>query len=85
MALETFIDTSGFYALLIESDSAHAAAARWLDAARSRRTRVITTDYVVDETATLLKARGHPVLVGALFAQIDRSEVCTVLYEHPYC
>ena len=79
MAHETFIDTSGFYALLVEADSAHAAAVRWLTAARSRKTRVVTTDYVLDETATLLKARGHRDLAGAFFEQLDRSEVCTVL------
>jgi predicted nucleic acid-binding protein len=79
MAHETFIDTSGFYALLVEADSAHAAAVRWLVGARSRKTRVITTDYVLDETATLLKARGHAALVGAFFDQLDRSEVCTIL------
>ena len=78
MASETFIDTSGFYALLVENDSAHAAATRWLASARSHRARVVTTDYVLDETATLLKARGHRDLVEAFFAQLDRSEVCTV-------
>ena len=79
MASETFIDTSGFYALLVHTDSAHAAAVRWLAAARSRKARVVTTDYVLDETATLLKARGHGALVAALFEQLDRSEVCLVL------
>ena len=79
MAHETFSDTSGFYALLVEADSAHAAAARWLAVARARKVRVVTTDYVLDETATLLKARGRRELAGALFEQLDRSEVCTVL------
>jgi len=79
MTSETFIDTSGFYALLVEADSGHAAAVRWLTAARSRRTRVVTTDYVLDETATLLKARGHGSLAGAFFDQLDASEQCIVL------
>jgi uncharacterized protein len=79
MAPETFIDTSGFYALLVEADAAHAAAKRWLAAARSRKARVVTTDYILDETATLLKARGHGNLVGIFFDQLDRSDVCTVL------
>ena len=79
MAHETFVDTSGFYALLVASDSAHTAAVRWLAVARARKSRVVTTDYVLDETATLLKARGHRDLVGAFFGQLDRSEVCTML------
>ena len=79
MAHETFIDTSGFYALLVDADSAHATAVRWLAAARARKARVVTTDYVLDETATLLKARGHGTLIAVFFEQLDRSEVCLVL------
>jgi len=79
MTPETFVDTSGFYALLVEADDAHAAAVRWLATARSRKIQVVTTDYVMDETATLLKARGHRNLAGAFFDQLDRSEACTVL------
>ena len=53
-----FIDTSGFFALLSSQDPAHQAAReRMSHFARTRRPAV-TTDYVVDETFSLLKARG---------------------------
>ena len=59
MARETFIDTSGFYALLVASDTNHPDAEAWLKAAKSSQARSVTTDYVLDETATLLKAKGQ--------------------------
>ena len=58
MASETFVDTSGFYALLVEREEMHERAARILQQAQRRRAKFVTTDYVLDETATLLVARG---------------------------
>lgn len=53
-----FIDTSGFFALLSSHDLAHQAAReRMSHFARTRR-QAVTTDYVLDETFSLLKARG---------------------------
>jgi predicted nucleic acid-binding protein len=46
-------------------------------AARSRG-RFVTTDYVLDETATLLRARGHGHLAGALFEAVFTSLACQV-------
>jgi len=54
MASETFVDTSGFYALLAERDEMHERAARILRQAEHRRATFVTTDYVLDETVTLL-------------------------------
>jgi predicted nucleic acid-binding protein len=51
----TFVDTSAWYAAYMPSDPQHRAVQKVLAAP----TRLITTDYVLDETLTLLKARGH--------------------------
>jgi predicted nucleic acid-binding protein len=51
-----FVDTSAWFAAVVPTDSDHLHAARWL-AANSER--LLTTDYVVDETLTLLRARGN--------------------------
>jgi hypothetical protein len=68
MLPETFVDTSGFYALLVTQDDRHEAASHFLRQAAERRQRFITTDYVIDETLTLLKARGHRhLLKGCVF------------------
>jgi len=40
----------------------------------------VTTDYVLDETATLLKARGHVHLVPVLLKIVFSSAACTVCW-----
>src|SRR5262245_42670835 len=51
-----FVDSSAWFAYLVPSDPDHAAAFAWMAA---NTVRLITTDYVVDETLTLLRARGE--------------------------
>jgi uncharacterized protein len=51
----TFVDTSAWFAAYVPSDSMHAA----VQAAMASSNRLVTTDYILDETLTLLKARGH--------------------------
>ena len=51
-----FVDTGAWFASVVPADPDHSAASRWL----SRNTEpLVTTDYVVDETLTLLKMRGE--------------------------
>jgi uncharacterized protein len=83
MASETFVDTSGFYALLAERDEMHERAARILRQAGQRRRTFITTDYVLDETATLLVARGFGHLVDDFFQSTLRSKACVVEWMSP--
>ncbi len=78
MARELFVDTSGFYALLAERDPKHAAAARILRKSQAEKRRLLTTDYVLDETATLLKARGMTALVEPLFEHVFESRACRI-------
>jgi len=80
---EIFADTSGFYALLVKRDPMHARAKRILAAAAQAGGRFVTTDYILDETATLLKARGHGHLVDAFFARIFNSDACRVEWMDP--
>ncbi len=68
MADKIFIDTSGFYASLTKRDEAHQQTVDIMSASSERRRGFVTTDYVLDETATLLKARGDPI----------RSEPCLI-------
>jgi predicted nucleic acid-binding protein len=83
MASETFVDTSGFYALLAERDEMHERAARILRQAEHRRATFVTTDYVLDETATLLVARGFGHLVDAFLQSTLRSKACVVEWTSP--
>lgn len=52
-----FVDTSGWYAAMVPQDPRHSQVLSWL---KSNSQRLLTTDYVIDESLTLLRARGHP-------------------------
>lgn len=51
-----FVDTRAWYASLVPTDPHHADAVQWLAANHSP---LLTTDYVIDETLTLLRVRGQ--------------------------
>ena len=60
-----FVDTGAWFAVAVRNDPDHAAAMRWL---RQNREPLITTDYVLAETATLIRmrdktTRGHRLAV----------------------
>ena len=71
---ELFMDTSGFYALLVKSDDAHRRAAAAMAEAAGAGVRLVTTDYVLDETATLLRAGGFSHLLEPLFQALDKAK-----------
>jgi predicted nucleic acid-binding protein len=53
-----FVDTSAWYAVEVEDDVNHEAACKFLAEIASGKYGVsITTDYVLDETLTLLRSR----------------------------
>jgi len=78
MDSEIFVDTSGFYALLVKRDDSHQAACDCLRQAAEQRRRFVTTDYVLDETATLLKARGHAHRLSHFFDTLLASTACRI-------
>ncbi len=78
MANEIFVDTSGYYAMLVRDDDGHAGVGRILRDARKRKRRFVTTDYVLDETATLLKARKLTHLLSSFFEKLDASKVIRI-------
>jgi predicted nucleic acid-binding protein len=51
-----FVDTGAWFAFVVPTDPNHTAARAWLE---TNSDVLITTDYVVDETLTLLRARGE--------------------------
>ena len=78
-----FIDTGGFYALVSSESPSHPLAVELMRAAAEQKRRAITTDYVVDETATLLRARGLTKLLGEFFRLTEESEALTVEWTSP--
>lgn len=62
-----FIDAGGWIARFYSADQYHVAASRWF---RQNKQTLVTTDYIIDEALTLMRARGEPRLalkLGALF------------------
>lgn len=80
MAREIFVDTSGFYAVLVSRDNAHDAALALLQEAQAVSQTFLSTDYVLDETATLLKARGHAHLLREFFDRVLSSSACRITW-----
>jgi len=52
-----FVDTSGFYALLVRTERDHSAMLEAFRAAAERGRRMVTTNYVIVETSALLQHR----------------------------
>lgn len=57
MAGDVFVDTSGWYAVIDRRDAHHDRAKELIRRALRRGGRLVTTDYVVDESCTLAKVR----------------------------
>jgi uncharacterized protein len=51
-----FADTGALFAYAVPEDQYHYEARRWV---KQNQIPLITTDYVIDETLTLVKARTH--------------------------
>jgi predicted nucleic acid-binding protein len=73
-AADVFADTAGFLALWDASDQHHAAAIRLQGDLVRKHRRFLTTDYVVDETATLLQRRHSHAAAADFLDTITRSE-----------
>ena len=70
-----FVDSSAWFSLLVPSDSDHSRVASW---AAQNREQLVTTDYIVDETLTLLRARGQNARAIAWGGPMLRGERCTM-------
>ncbi len=75
-----FVDTGAWFASVVPSDVDHLAAAHWL---RHNTEPLVTTDYIVDETLTLLRARRQGRSAIALGAEFFAGSLATILYLSP--
>jgi uncharacterized protein len=70
-----FVDTGAWFALYVPSDPNHDRVQDWV---RSNRTALLTTDYCIDETLTLLVHRRRPakaVEAGRMFFHTARVQL----------
>jgi uncharacterized protein len=82
-AADVFLDSAGFLALWDASDGHHAAALRLQAELARRNRRFVTTEYVADETTTLLLVRhSHPAALDFLDT-LERSEALKLEWVDP--
>jgi predicted nucleic acid-binding protein len=70
-----FVDTGAWFAAVVPTDPNHERAVNFL---AQTREPLMTTDYVIDETLTLLRARGErerALTLGERFFDGDLTEV----------
>jgi len=77
---DLFIDTSGLFAILCPTDPAHPKAVEILTRASHEKRGAVISDYIIDETATLLMARKTPHLAGDLFSMLERTKALRMLF-----
>ena len=68
-----FVDTAGWMACADGADPAHRPACAARDAALEQGSILVTTDYVIDETLTLIRKRLGLGAVEAWWEQVDGS------------
>lgn len=73
-----FIDTMGWYCLLDRREAKHKEACDIMAGFGRTKTPLVTTDYVIDETATLLVARRAGGMLGSLFERTGQSTALTL-------
>jgi predicted nucleic acid-binding protein len=73
MAPRVLIDTSGWYALIDRTDSAHERAATVVGKLVRGGSRLVTSDYILDESYTLASARLGSVGAARLMDLVERT------------
>lgn len=68
-----FVDTAGWMACADGGDPAHARSCESRDSALEQGSLLVTTDYVIDETLTLVRVRLGLAAARAWWEQIERS------------
>jgi predicted nucleic acid-binding protein len=76
-----FVDTSAWYAIEVEDDLNHEKACAFLSKIASGKYGVsITTDYILDETLTLLRSRTDLNSAANFFDKIRKSKSVRVFW-----
>ena len=78
-----FMDTGGFFALLSAEDASHRKASAIMEEAGQARRRIVTTDYVLDETATLLRARRLMKYLKEFLRMTETSQALSIEWMTP--
>ena len=80
MSNAVFVDTGAWFAAAVPWDANHAAAIAWF---AKNPLPLVTTDYIIDETLTLLRARDENRRAIAFGARFFAGEVAAIHYVTP--
>lgn len=72
-----FVDTSAWFASVVPSDFNHRAASLWVE---QNTQTLLTTDYVIDETLTLLRTRREAQRAMSLGEAFFSNALATTYY-----
>lgn len=78
MTANVFMDTAGFLALWDSADEYHSQALSLQSDLLLKRRRFFTTDYVVDETVTLLLIRHSHAAAADFLEAVSRTEALSL-------
>jgi uncharacterized protein len=73
----TFVDTGAWFATFVPFDRRHVEANRWF---QRNTSPLVTTDYIIDETLTLMRARGERDRAIAVADAFFAGELATIHY-----
>jgi predicted nucleic acid-binding protein len=73
MSRSAFVDTSGWYALIDRRDAAHARAKSVVQGLVKSGVRLVTSDYVLDESLTLTRMRAGGAAAVRLLDLVDQT------------
>ena len=82
-AADVFVDTAGFLALWDAGDEHHRRAVELQEELARRNRRFLTTEYVVDETVTLLLVRHSHAAAADFLQTIEKSEALRLEWIDP--
>src|SRR6266567_1882359 len=75
------VDTGAWVSVLVQDDIHHPVATAWIG---MNKERLLLTDYILDETLTLLRARGqhrHAIEFGHQILESDRFDLVLLTLE----
>jgi uncharacterized protein len=72
-----YVDSGAWFATVVPSDRRFAEARRWMG---QNAEELLTSDYVIDETLTLLRARGEPNRAIKLGDQFFYGDLAAIHY-----
>jgi hypothetical protein len=78
MVRSVFVDTSGWYALIDRRDPDHARTVALVGSLVRGGVRLVSTDYVIDESCTLAKARSGSTTAYKLLALLEKTKALDI-------